>query len=94
LISCVVYRGDQPLATALVIQSPDCAGVYWVGTMPSAQRLGLATACTTLATNVGFSAGASVATLQASPFGAPVYQRLGYRTYDRAKWLRHPGPAG
>lgn len=91
LIGCVAYRDRQPLATALAIKSPDCAGVYWVGTASQAQRMGLASVCTALVTNAGFSDGASVVTLQASSFGEPVYQRLGYRTYDRLKWFRHSG---
>jgi hypothetical protein len=94
LIGCVAYRGQRPLATAMAIKSPDCAGVYWVGTAIKAQRMGLASVCTALVTNAGFSEGASVATLQASPFGEPVYQRLGYRTYDRMKWFRYSAKAG
>jgi hypothetical protein len=89
----VAYRGGLPLATALTIKSADGAGVYWVGTVTVAQRTGLATACTALATNAGFSHGATVVTLQASPYGEPVYRRLGYRTYDRLKWFRHLGGA-
>lgn len=91
LIGFVIYRDGQPLATAMTIKSPRGAGVYWVGTSTKAQRLGLASMCSGLAANAGFSTGASVVTLQASPFGEPVYRRLGYRTYDRLKWFRH-GP--
>lgn len=94
LTGCVVYRDGQPLATALAIKSPGGAGVYWVGTANQAQRMGLASVCTGLVTNAGFANGASVVTLQASPFGEPVYRRLGYRTYDRLKWFRHIGSAG
>jgi hypothetical protein len=91
LLGFIAYREQQPLATALAIKSPYCTGVYWVGTAVRAQRMGLASACTALVTNAGFAGGASVATLQASSFGEPVYQRLGYKTYDRLKWFRH-GP--
>lgn len=94
LIGCVVYRDKQPFATALAIKSPGAAGLYWVGTANQAQRMGLASVCTALVTNAGFAGGASVVTLQASPFGEPVYQRLGYRTYDRLKWFRNVGNAG
>lgn len=94
LIGCVIYRDEQPLATALTINSPGGAGVYRVGTATQAQRMGLASVCTALVTNAGFAAGAAVVTLQASPFGEPVYQRLGYKTYDRLKWFRHIGNAG
>ena len=90
----IVYRDEQPLATALVIKSAGGAGVYWVGTASQAQRMGLASVCTALVTNAALAEGASVVTLQASPFGEPVYQRLGYRTYDRLKWFRGGGRAG
>lgn len=89
----VAYRGKRPVSTAMAIFSGAGAGVYWVGTAASAQRAGLGTLCTRLATNAGFSRGASVVALQASPFGAPVYERLGYRAYGRLKWYVHPAAA-
>jgi ribosomal protein S18 acetylase RimI-like enzyme len=79
----VAYRGDVPASTALTIHSGRSAGVYWVGTASAAQRSGLGELCTRLATNAGFANGASVVTLQATPYGEPLYQRLGFRTYDR-----------
>lgn len=81
----VAYRGTQPESTALTLFSGASAGVYWVGTAVTAQRQGLAELCTCLATNAGFARGAAVVTLQASPYGEPLYQRLGYRTYDRMR---------
>jgi ribosomal protein S18 acetylase RimI-like enzyme len=88
----VLYQGDRPVATALTIFSGKGAGSYWVGTVPDAQRSGLATICTQLATNAGFQHGASAVTLQASPYGEPVYLRLGYKIYDRVKWYSHGKP--
>ena len=93
VVGYVAYRGDEPVSTALTIMSGGGAGVYWVGTVNAAQRLGLAGICTRLATNAGFARGARVVTLQASRFGEPVYQRLGYETYDRMKWHSYPAPA-
>lgn len=78
----VAYKDGIPLATALTYLSGNSAGVYWVGTLGSAERQGLAGACTRLAVNTGFDRGARVVTLQASPFGVPVYQRLGFQNYD------------
>jgi hypothetical protein len=91
VIGCVAYEGAKPLATALAIKSPGTAGIYWVGTATAAQRMGLAGVCTAFITNKAFTEGVSVVTLQASPFGAPVYERLGYVTYDRLKFFRHLG---
>lgn len=93
VVGFVAYRGIQPLATALTILSGAGAGLYWVGTVAAAQRTGLGGLCTRLATNAGFSRGASVVTLQASPFGEPLYRRLGYRTYDHMKWYSYPAPS-
>ncbi len=92
VIGYVAYRGARPLATALTIMSGKGAGVYWVGTVPAAGRGGLGTLCTQRATNAGFARGASVVALQASPFGEPIYQRLGYQTYDRMRWYSQPAP--
>jgi GNAT superfamily N-acetyltransferase len=83
---CVIYRNDEPVATALVIQSGRAAGIYWVGTSPSAQRMGLASVCTAWVTNTAFDAGAEVVNLQASTMGAPVYERMGFRPYDHMRW--------
>lgn len=78
----VAYKDGVPLATALTYVTGSSAGVYWVGTLTAAERQGLAGACTRLAVNAGFERGARVVTLQASPFGLPLYQRLGFRNYD------------
>lgn len=83
VVGFVAYRDAVPVATALTILSGESAGVYWVGTATHARRAGLGELCTRLATNAGFANGASVVTLQASPFGEPIYARLGYQTYDR-----------
>jgi hypothetical protein len=84
----VAYDALGPVATALTLLSGESAGIYWVGTVPRAHRTGLGALCTTLATNAGFEHGARVVMLQASPLGAPLYARLGYRTYAQARWYR------
>lgn len=84
----VAYDALGPVATALTLLSGESAGVYWVGTVPRAHRSGLGGLCTRLATNAGFERGARVVMLQASPLGAPLYARLGYRTYAQARWYR------
>ncbi|HLF22692.1 MAG TPA: GNAT family N-acetyltransferase, partial [Burkholderiales bacterium] len=81
----VAYRARRPVATALTIHSGNSAGIYWVSTVSSERRSGLGELCARLSTNAGFERGASTVTLQASPFGEPIYQRLGYRTYDRTR---------
>ncbi len=89
ILGVMAYRGEEPVATAFALMSGEGAGIYWVGTRPNAQRMGLAALCTVLTTNAAFARGAKVVTLQASKFGEPVYQRLGFETYDM---LRRYGP--
>lgn len=84
----VAYDAIGPVATALTLLTAESAGLYWVGTVPRAHRTGLGGLCTRLATNAGFDHGARVVMLQASPLGAPLYTRLGYRTYAQARWYR------
>ncbi len=91
IIGFVAYEGDKPVSTALTVLSGPSAGVYWVGTIESARGRGLGRLCTSLATRAGFDSGASVLTLQASPFGAPIYRRMGYQVYDtQRKYLQLP----
>lgn len=89
ILGYIAYRGEEPLATAVSLMTGECGGLYWIGTRPNAQRMGLGALLTVHATNMSFEAGAKVVTLQASKFGEPVYQRLGFETYDR---LRRYGP--
>jgi ribosomal protein S18 acetylase RimI-like enzyme len=92
VIGFVAYRDEVPVSTALTLLSGEGAGVYWVGTASHARRSGLGELCTRLATNAGFEKGASVVTLQASPYGEALYRRLGYKIYDRLLRFRHPAP--
>ncbi|MBY0533226.1 MAG: GNAT family N-acetyltransferase [Xanthobacteraceae bacterium] len=89
LIGIIAYRGGEPLATSIALMTGGCGGLYWIGTRPNAQRLGLGALMTVVSANMAFGAGAKVVTLQASKFGEPVYARLGFKTYDV---LRRYGP--
>ncbi len=82
IIGVTAYRDEKPLATAFALMSGEGAGIYWVGTRPNAQRLGLGALCTMVTTNAAFERGAKVVTLQASKFGQPVYEKLGFKPYD------------
>ncbi len=93
VVGFVAYRAAEPVSTALTILSGEGAGVYWVGTAESARGRGLGELCTRLATHAGFEHGARVVTLQASPFGEPIYLRIGYRRYDGLLRYRFPAPS-
>ena len=85
IITYIAYLDGQPASTAMTIMTDLVAGIYWVSTTPQARGLGLSTICTSLASNAGLKRGARIATLQASPMGESVYQRIGYRSIDRLK---------
>jgi GNAT superfamily N-acetyltransferase len=76
--SFVAWDGETPLGGAMVHLSHGIGGLYWVGTTPAGRGRGVATACTRVASNVGFALGARMITLQASVMGEPIYRRLGY----------------
>ncbi len=68
----------EPVASAMLIVSGRVAGIYWVGTVPSARRRGFGEALTWAAIQAGRRAGCLVASLQASTMGRPVYERMGF----------------
>ncbi|MBI5605675.1 MAG: GNAT family N-acetyltransferase [Deltaproteobacteria bacterium] len=85
----VAYLNERPVSSAMLIFSHTIAGIYWVGTIESARKKGLAEACTSLVTNEAFRRGASRVILQASKFGEPVYLRLGFKEFTRYPWYMH-----
>jgi hypothetical protein len=90
----VAHRGDEPMATAMAYESDGVASLQWVGTVPAARGSGLGALVTVAVTNLAFARGASSCSLQASPMGVSVYQRLGYETaYHYEEYVRWPTPA-
>ena len=70
---------DVPVSTALVGVTGKTAGIYNVATPPEHRRRGYGEALTWAAVEEGNRLGCDHSTLQASPMGAPVYRRMGYR---------------
>jgi ribosomal protein S18 acetylase RimI-like enzyme len=85
----VAYLNEKPVSAAMLIFSHSIAGIYWVGTMESARRKGLAEACTSLVTSEAFKRGAACVVLQASKFGEPIYLRLGFKEFTRYPWYMY-----
>ena len=81
------YLDATPVATAQLFAQDGVAGIYLVGTTASARNRGHGEAITRYALGEGAALGCTMASLQASPMGLPVYQRIGfeevayYRTY-------------
>lgn len=79
-VSLAVARMDgRIVAGALAVTDGPGTYISFVAADKEARRHGLGDAVTRLATRSGFDAGASVASLEASPFGYKVYERMGYR---------------
>jgi ribosomal protein S18 acetylase RimI-like enzyme len=73
----------RPAATAMIALSGPVGMVCWVATLDEMRRRGLAAICTVRATNAAFERGAELASLQASPMGQSLYERLGYEELFR-----------
>lgn len=76
----VAYVDGVPAAAAMSFTALDITRVGWVGTVPAFRRRGLGTAVTRAAVLAGFDAGASLAALESSPEGVPLYRSMGFRT--------------
>ncbi len=76
----VVEKDGEPAAAASVLLIGDGAVVTMVGTRPRSGRRGLGQYVTRLACAEAFAGGARLVTLQSSPEGVALYERVGFRT--------------
>jgi ribosomal protein S18 acetylase RimI-like enzyme len=88
----IAHLDGVPVSIAMTIVSHGIAGIYWVGSLEQARGRGLGRATTAAATNAGFAMGADLASLQASPMGAPIYTEMGYETAFEYQLLMSPPP--
>lgn len=77
------WAGGRPVATASLVLSGTVAGVYSVSTVPAYRRLGYGEAMTWAAMLHGRDRGATLAVLEASRQGEPVYRAMGFREVVR-----------
>lgn len=75
----VASRDGEPIATAQLHLQESTGYVGWVAVVPDAGRTGLGSYVTRLVIEWGFERGMDIAVLLASPMGAPVYRRMGFR---------------
>jgi GNAT superfamily N-acetyltransferase len=81
-----LYQARAGGEVACVLETIDSAsdcGVYFVATHPRHRGLGLASRLMSIALDEARERGCETSTLQASPMGYPVYERLGYRAACR-----------
>ena len=74
----VAYEGDRPVSAAMTLYSHGIAGLYWVGTLEMSRGRGFGESCVREAVNEAFRRGVPLVVLQASKFGAPLYERMGF----------------
>lgn len=88
-------RLDGAPASGLVTLERDgSAGIYWVATRPEARGRGLAGRLLGRALARARERGCTVSTLQATKMGAPVYERLGYRSHGALQMWERRRPTG
>lgn len=75
----VAYVDNMPTAASMSYITQKVAGVYWVGTAKNFRGRGLGAAITWRAIYNGIEKGCTVASLQASDLGKPVYERMGFQ---------------
>jgi GNAT superfamily N-acetyltransferase len=87
-VEAVVAR-EMAFAYPEVIRT-EVAGLYCIATDAGHRRSGIATALTVEALRLARESGRTVATLQASSDGEPVYRRIGFETVSRYALFRLP----
>jgi GNAT superfamily N-acetyltransferase len=85
-------QGDELVCVAATLTLGDDLGVHYVATPPNHQRRGLATSLLLTLLATARAAGLRTASLQASPAGAPVYERLGFRRVTSLRAFVRPAP--
>jgi GNAT superfamily N-acetyltransferase len=86
-----IHVDGEPVGVTFTFDVGDDASVGWVATLPQARRKGLASAVIRAALRKAKERGRTSTTLWASAMGAPVYERLGYRTLGHLHlWERRP----
>jgi len=81
---------DEPVAVSSVFVDGAVAGVYNVATLQSHRRRGIGEAMTWRSVARGREAGCTVAVLEASEMGKPVYERMGFRVVAPYRTFRRP----
>jgi GNAT superfamily N-acetyltransferase len=88
----LVREAGRELAAGVSVEQADTAGIYLVATHPDARRRGLGALVMQGLHADARARGCTVAVLQASPMGHPLYQQLGYRELGGwTNWVRQPG---
>ena len=84
----------KPASGLVTFEHDGSAGIYWVATRPEARGRGLAWRLLGQALADARDRGCTVSTLEATKMGAPVYERLGYRSCGSIQMWERRRPTG
>jgi ribosomal protein S18 acetylase RimI-like enzyme len=80
----LAYFDEKPVATSLLFTHNHSAGIYYVSTLPAFRNNGFGLKITQAAMQAAMQAGFKNVILQATPLGAQVYIKAGFKEYCRA----------
>jgi len=84
----LAYFDDKPVATSLLFVHSNTAGIYYVSTLPAYRNKELGLFVTLAAMQAAKESGFKNVILQATPLGAKVYIRVGFKEYCQADIYR------
>ncbi len=84
----LAYCAGKPVATSLLFTHKNTAGIYYVSTLPAYRNKGLGLLITLAAMQTAKESGFKNVILQATPLGAKVYIRAGFKEYCQADVYR------
>ena len=81
----LAYFDGKPVATSLLFTHKNSAGIYYVSTLPAFRNKGFGLKITQAAMQAAKESGFKNVILQATPLGAKVYIRAGFKEYCQAE---------
>jgi predicted GNAT family acetyltransferase len=84
----VGYADGVPVTTGFSVQTGETLGIFTIATVADARGRGYGAAMTAKLVAEGAAAGCTVAVLQASTMGRPIYERLGFRVVEEYQTFR------
>ena len=81
----LAYFDGKPVATSLLFTHNNSTGIYYVSTLPAFRNKGFGLKITQAAMQAAKESGFKNVILQATPLGAKVYIRAGFKEYCRAE---------